>query len=145
MLWQIKVGLLVALIVGSFVGGCEWKDRAWVAKLAEAKEKAEIGVREKHATRLDGEEADDADFASALAGIPAATTSTLLEIPHANLRPKPQIIYVEGKPAECPVVSSLTPDLVRLFNRGRVPQADPAGAAGRDGDGSVRGGSDGHP
>ena len=71
-------------------------------------------------------------FGATLNAIAATTTASLMEIPHADLKPKTVTVYVDRPgPVECPARSQWTPDLVRLWN-GDGPA--PAGGA----DGSLR-------
>lgn len=71
-------------------------------------------------------------FGETLNVIAATTTASLMEIPHADLKPKTITVYVDKPGAvECPVRSQWTPDLVRLWN------GDPAAPTG-GADGSLR-------
>lgn len=94
--------------------------------------KAREDAIEQHNQVVAKDEGSGLLFGDTLNAINAATTASLMEIPHADLKPKTVTIYVPVPgTVECPVRSQWTPDLVRLWN-GDHPAA-PGGA-----DGSLR-------
>lgn len=107
-------GIAVAFLLwsGWFARGV-WQDHL--------DKQAQDEALEQHAADVVTDETSTLLFATTLANINTTTTNSLLEIPHANLKPvAPRIIIKEvpvpGEVLECPVVTQFTPDFIRLWN-----------------------------